>query len=133
MRRTSHEHEDENQVIFDNQQVDLPQLWEIFKSFFTNFQRLTCRLSKIEEKNRELSKIDLPIVEDYLILVLMLMTRSPRLTLHNLPDANLCNLARYSVFGRIPVGVKIKVHNVFYTHTSIYSKLILSTDGFKYK
>ena len=36
-----------------------------------------------------------------------------------------CNLARYSLFVRIPVGVKIKVHNVFYTHTSIYSKLIL--------
>ena len=35
--------------------------------------------------------------------------------------------------GRIPVGVKMKVHNVFYTHTSIYSKLILSTDGSKYR
>ena len=43
-----------------------------------------------------------------------------------------CNLYRYSVFGRIPVGVKIKVHNVFYTHTSIYSELVLSIDGFKY-
>ena len=40
---------------------------------------------------------------------------------------------RYSLFGRIPIGVKIKVHNVFYTHTSIYSKLILSTDGSKYR
>ena len=29
------------------------------------------------------------------------------------------------MFGRIPVGVKIKVHNVFYTHTFIYSELIL--------
>ena len=29
-------------------------------------------------------------------------------------------------FVRIPVSVKIKVHNVFYTHTSIYSKLILT-------
>ena len=32
-----------------------------------------------------------------------------------------CNLGRYSMFGRIIFGVKIKVHNVFYTHTSIYS------------
>ena len=47
--------------------------------------------------------------------------------------SHLCNLGGYSVFGRIPVGVKIKVHNVFYTHTSIYSKLILSTDGSKYR
>ena len=39
-----------------------------------------------------------------------------------------CNLDKYSLLGRISVGVKIKVHNVFYTHTSIYSKLILSTD-----
>ena len=37
------------------------------------------------------------------------------------------------LFGRILVGVKIKVHNVFYTHTSIYSELILSTDGSKYR
>ena len=40
--------------------------------------------------------------------------------------SQLCNLDRYSLFGRIPVSVKIKVHNVFYTHTSIYSKLILT-------
>ena len=44
-----------------------------------------------------------------------------------------CNLDRYSLFGRIPFGVKIKVHNVFYTHTSIYSKLMLITDGSKYR
>ena len=37
-----------------------------------------------------------------------------------------CNLAGYSLFGRVLIGVKIKVHNVFYTHTSIYSKLILT-------
>ena len=30
-----------------------------------------------------------------------------------------CNLDRISLFGRIPVGVKIKVYKVFYTHTSI--------------
>ena len=30
-----------------------------------------------------------------------------------------CNLARYSVFGRISVGVKIKVHNVF-LHSHIH-------------
>ena len=29
--------------------------------------------------------------------------------------------------------IKIKVHNMFYTHTSIYSELILNTDGSKYK
>ena len=52
--------------------------------------------------------------------------------LHSTTFATKCNLARYSLFGRISVGVKIKVHNVFYTHTSIYSKLILSTDGVKY-
>ena len=37
----------------------------------------------------------------------------------------LCSVEFHSV-------IKIKVHNVFYTHTSIYSKLILSTDGSKY-
>ena len=45
-----------------------------------------------------------------------------------------CNLDRFSLLSRIPVGVKIKVHNVFYTHTSIYSELILvmvpNTDNF---
>ena len=38
----------------------------------------------------------------------------------------MCKLDGYSLFGRIPVGVKIKVHNVFYNHTSIYSKLLLT-------
>ena len=42
-------------------------------------------------------------------------------------------LIEFSVFGKIPLGVKIRVHNVFYTHTSIYFKLILSTDGSKYR
>ena len=37
----------------------------------------------------------------------------------------LCSVEFHSV-------IKIKVHNVFYTHTFIYSELILSTDGFKY-
>ena len=55
--------------------VNLWQLTEIFKSFFVNCQRLTCWLSKIEEKNCELSK-DCPI------LILMLMTHSPHLILH---------------------------------------------------
>ena len=35
-------------------------------------------------------------------------------------------LLEFSLFGRIPIGVKIKVHNVLDTHTSIYSKLILT-------
>ena len=38
----------------------------------------------------------------------------------------LCSVEFHSV-------IKIKVHNVFYTHTSIYSELILSTDGSKYR
>ena len=44
----------------------------------------------------------------------------------SMPAWHICNLYRYSPFGRISVGVKIKVHNVFYTHTSIYSELILT-------
>ena len=61
MRRTSHKHEDENRAIFDN--------WQKFLNLFC-----------------ELSKIDLLIVKDCPILVLVLMTRSPRLILHPASD-----------------------------------------------
>ena len=72
--------------------VNLWQLTEIFKSFFANCQRLTCRLSKIEEKiancqrlTCQLSKIEeknCELSKDCPILVLMLMTHSPHLILH---------------------------------------------------
>ena len=79
MRRTSNEHGGEN---FWHSAVNLWQLTEIFKSFSWIIKDWPADCQRLKKKNPELSKIDLPIVKDCLILILILMTRSPHLILH---------------------------------------------------